>query len=157
MSAAPVSLARVAASSSASSTEPPPSRTWAPSRSTAATFETAASRGMKTSQPTPLMRAACATARAWLPALAATRPSAARSPSAATFASAPRSLKEPVPCSDSAFRATGPPAGSERSAQAIVGVRTASAEIACWARSMSMPALSSSSVGESEPGAIGAG
>ena len=47
-----------------------------PSRSTAATFETAASRGMNTSQPTPATRAARRPHAPWLPALAVTRPGA---------------------------------------------------------------------------------
>jgi hypothetical protein len=52
--------------------------------------------GMNTSQWTPRARAAYATACAWFPALPVTTPAAQLSPSAEIFASAPRSLNEPV-------------------------------------------------------------
>ena len=98
---------------------------------------------MNTSQPTPRRRAACATARAWLPALAVTSPDDARSPSAATLFSAPRSLNDPVPCRHSAFSATRIPAASSRLAHAIVGVRTAARASAPRAPSTSASAISS--------------
>ncbi len=90
-----------------------------------------------------LGRAARATARPWLPALAVTRPGAARSPSAATLLRAPRSLNEPVACRHSAFSATAVSAASDRLALAIVGVRTTSASTARRAPSRSALAISS--------------
>ena len=81
---------------------------------------------MNTSQATPRTRAACATARAWLPALAVTSPAAARSPSAATLASAPRSLNEPGPLQALGLQQRSrEPASVLSSSQASVGVRTA--------------------------------
>ena len=92
------------------------------------------------------MRAAFATARPWLPALAATSPSLARSPTASTLLSAPRSLKEPVRCRHSPFSDTGPRASSPRSSETIMGVRTVAPAIARSARSRSASEISCAAV-----------
>ena len=126
----------------ASSTDSPASVTRAPSRCTAATLKTGASRGMNTSQEMPCSIAAWATARPWLPALAVTRPARARGPSAATFESAPRSLKDPVRCRHSHFSASGPPASGASSSEGIVGVCRTSAATAALAASRSRASIS---------------
>ena len=78
--------------------------------------------------------AAAASAWAWLPALAATTPSAQpSSPSAASLAATPRTLNEPVRCRFSAFSATVPPARSENVRVESIGVRRATVSTAARA------------------------
>src|SRR4051794_18912988 len=96
----------------------------------------------------PYSRAAAATAWAWLPAEAHTTPRARPSgPSAASFAAAPRTLKEPLRWRFSAFRATTPPARSEIVREDSTGVRRASASTAGRAASTSS-AVTSERAGE---------
>ncbi len=83
----------------------------------ASAFEIEASAGMKTSHGTPAERAANATACAWLPAEATTTPGQAPSPSAASFADAPRILNDPVRWRFSALRTTREPVSSLRTRQ----------------------------------------
>jgi hypothetical protein len=109
-----------------SSIEGPPTVTIAPCSRAAATFASGASVGTKTSQATPRARAAAATPWAWLPAEAQTTPAAQpASPSAASFAAAPRTLKDPVRWRFSALRTTSPPARSEKVRDERTGVRRA--------------------------------
>ena len=109
-STAPVSAAQARATTSASSTVDPDSRTSAPYAWVAAIFGSGAVIGMKTVAEVPSSCAASATPCAWLPALAATTPSA-RSPAdnRAIRLYAPRILNDPVRCRFSHFRYTGPP------------------------------------------------
>jgi hypothetical protein len=96
--------------------------TVAPSARAPSTLVSGAWSGMKTSQRTPSSRAACASAWAWLPALAATTPFAQPSPRRCTFAAAPRTLNEPVRWRFSAFSATGTPRRSVSVADGRTGV-----------------------------------
>ena len=114
MNASPPSRERSSAATRHSSTDAPPRWTIAPSPRAASVLAIGASAGTNTSQRTPIVRAAAATACAWLPAEAATTPPLQPcSPSAASFAAAPRTLNEPVLWRFSAFSATRPPARSE--------------------------------------------
>ena len=100
--------------------------TIAPWSRAASVLAIGASAGTKTSQRTPRVRAAAASACAWLPAEAPTTPAAQpSSPRAVSFAPAPRTLKEPVRCRFSAFSATMPPARSENVRVERTGVRRA--------------------------------
>ena len=100
--------------------------TIAPWPRAASVLAIGASAGTKTSQRTPSVRAAAASACAWLPAEAPTTPAAQpSSPRAVSFAPAPRTLKEPVRWRFSAFSATTPPARSENVRVESIGVRRA--------------------------------
>jgi hypothetical protein len=78
--------------------------------------------GMKTSQRTPSARAACASAWAWLPALAATTPPAQPSPRRRILTAVPRTLNEPVRCRLSALSSIGAPSRSVSVADGSTGV-----------------------------------
>jgi hypothetical protein len=73
-----------------------------------------------------------------LPALPATTPRAAASPSAAIFVSAPRSLNEPVRCRLSAFSSTRPPQASPMLREVNTGVRRTMSAIASRASATSI-------------------
>jgi hypothetical protein len=90
------------------------------------TFTSGAHLGMTTVTSMPRSFPWYARASAWLPADAATTPLAQPfSPSAASFADAPRTLNEPVRWRFSAFRTTVPPACSEIVRVERTGVRRA--------------------------------
>ena len=140
MNASPPSRERSRAETRHSSTDPPPRWTIAPSPRAASVFAIGASAGTKTSHGTPIVRAAAATACAWLPAEAATTPALQPSaPSAASFAAVPRTLNEPVLWRFSAFSATTPPARSEIVRVESTGVRRAIVSTAARAASTSRP------------------
>ena len=118
--------ARSCAAARHSSSEAPPTCTIAPWPRAASAFAIGASAGTNTSQRTPRAAAAAASPCAWLPADAATTPFAQpASPSAASFAAAPRTLNEPVRWRFSAFSTTVPPARSEIVRVDSTGVRLA--------------------------------
>ena len=153
MNASPPSRARSLARTRQSSTESPPMCTTAPWPRAASVFAIGASAGTKTSQGTPIMRAAAASDCAWLPAEAATTPALQPSmPSAASFAPAPRTLKEPVRWRFSAFSATMPPARSEIVRVESIGVRRAVVATASRAASMSRPVTGEDSTVATRPG-----
>ena len=102
---------------------------------------------MNTSHGTPSDCAAQASASAWLPALPATTPRRARSPRAASLATAPRILNAPVRCRFSAFSTTGPPAAASTVAEVTSGVRRTSARPASRAAAIRSPVGSSPTVG----------
>ena len=105
--------------------------TIAPCSRAASTLDIGASAGTKTSHGTPRAAAAAASAWAWLPADAATTPLAQpSSPSAASLAATPRTLKDPVRWRFSAFSATVPPARSENVRVESIGVRRATVSTA---------------------------
>src|SRR6476660_3406697 len=102
---------------------------------------------MNTSHGTPSDCAAHASASAWLPALPATTPRRARSPRAASLATAPRILNAPVRCRFSALSATGPPAALSTVADVTSGVWRTSARPARRAAAIRSPVGSSPTVG----------
>ena len=119
----PVSSARERASATASFNVSPPSVSVAPYERTDSIFESDAPAGTKISQGTPKWRAANAMACAWLPALPATTPDCAASPSEVSLFIAPRILNEPVRCKFSAFKTTLPPKRSDKVSDSVMGVR----------------------------------
>src|SRR3954471_15228318 len=140
MNASPPSRERSRAETRHSSTDPPPRCTIAPSPRAASVFAIGASAGTNTSHGTPIVRAASATAWAWLPAEAATTPALQPcSPSAASFAAVRRALNEPVLWRFSAFSATMPPARSEIVRVESTGVRRAIVPTAARAAATSRP------------------
>src|SRR6266581_372229 len=97
-----------------------------------------ASCGMKTVAWTPTSRAAHATAWPWLPALAATTPTArSAAESVASLFMAPRTLNEPVRCRFSALSRTSRPVSRESVAEPYTGVTRACSWIRSRAASMS--------------------
>ena len=133
--AIPVRAAISRACTTQSSTVAPPTVTVAPSARQPSTLPSGALGGITTSHATPAWRAARASAHAWLPALPATTPARASSPSAASLAVAPRTLKEPVRCRFSAFRTTSPPPVSSASVHELsTGVTRATSSTASRTR-----------------------
>src|ERR671916_625320 len=136
--ASPPSSARSMAACRQSSTDPPPTWIVAPWPRAASTLAIGASVGTNTSQAAPRIRAAAASACAWLPAEAVTTPLAHPcSPSAASLAATPRTLNEPVRCRFSALSTTSPPATSENVREDSTGVRRAISPTAGRAARMS--------------------
>src|SRR5918999_2890072 len=137
--ARPPSRARSCAAAMQSSTDSPPTCTIAPCPAAASALAIGASAGTNTSQRTPRAAAAAASPCAWFPADAATTPFAQpASPSAASFADAPRTLNEPVRCRFSAFSTTFPPACSEIVRVERTGVPAATFSTSARAASMSV-------------------
>ena len=127
--------------------EPPPTCTIAPCPRAASALAIGASAGTKTSHGTPIARAAAASACAWLPAEAATTPLAQpSSPSAASLAAVPRTLKEPVLWRFSALSTTVPPRARRSSASRASGVRRAAFATAGRAASTSRAETEGSTV-----------
>ena len=124
MSVRPERAASARAATSASSTEVPTCRTWAPYPRVAASLGTDASTGMYTTASMPSICAASATPCAWLPALAATTPRAFSSSGIRDRrVYAPRILNEPARCRFSHLRTTGAPATSDIARNGCTGVR----------------------------------
>src|ERR1035437_5922345 len=150
MKASPPLCARSRAAASASSTVSPTRRTSAPRAVAASNLPIEAACGMNTSQRTPRVRAAYATAWAWLPALPVTTPASQSSPSAASLASAPRSLNEPVRWRFSALSATVTPVRSASVRELSTGVsRMTPAPAATAARMSAADTDSARAVAES--------
>src|SRR4051812_30867650 len=135
--AIPASSARARACTTQSSTDAPPMCTTAPSARQPSTFDSGASTGMNTSHRTPRVRAACAHAQPWLPALPAVTPRAQRSPRAASLFSAPRILNDPVRWRFSAFRTTAALVESLSVCDGSTGVWRTTSATAARARAMS--------------------
>src|SRR4051812_12038796 len=135
--AIPASSARARARVTHSSTELPPMWTTAPSARQPSTFDSGASTGMKTSHGTSRVRAACAQAQAWLPALPAVTPRAQRSPRAASLFSAPRILNDPVRWRFSALSTTAALVESLSVCDGSTGVWRTTSATAARARAMS--------------------